>query len=244
MALVFDVSANLAMFRKPYTTTSMVSFPFPPPTAVAGLIGAVVGLQHGADMDAKSAAFWNRMEGLQVAVGLRKPVGWMITAVNMMKFKTANADMREHIQVKHQFVKEPCYRIYVRGTGEVFSGLRTALEKKEFRFTPCLGVAYALADINFVGEFEEKKTGSTELSLDTVVPLYEGVQPDVIETGGLHKEIVPFRMRCDRRLEEAVAVLYPEYTSERERRKIVLRERGDVYTSMVGTDRVAWFHEW
>ena len=38
MAVVFEVSGRMAMFRKPYTTTSSISFAFPPPSAIAGLI--------------------------------------------------------------------------------------------------------------------------------------------------------------------------------------------------------------
>ena len=41
MAVAFDVTAPIAMFRRPYTTT--ISFiPFTASTAIAGLLGAII----------------------------------------------------------------------------------------------------------------------------------------------------------------------------------------------------------
>ena len=78
MVLIFDISSNIAMFRKPYTTTSLISYPFPPPTAVAGLLGAMTGLDNQADSEgAGSAAFWDYMTGTRIAIGLKT-----ITLVN------------------------------------------------------------------------------------------------------------------------------------------------------------------
>ena len=63
MVLVFDIEGDMALFRKPYTTTSMVSYPFPPPTAVAGMLGAIVGINHEASQNAKNARYWGQNEG-------------------------------------------------------------------------------------------------------------------------------------------------------------------------------------
>ena len=41
---VFDVESDLAHFRRPYTTTSALTFPIPPRTALCGLVGAILGL--------------------------------------------------------------------------------------------------------------------------------------------------------------------------------------------------------
>lgn len=49
MALVFDITSEYAMFRKFYTTTSSISYPFPPPTAIGGLIAAIIGEENEAD---------------------------------------------------------------------------------------------------------------------------------------------------------------------------------------------------
>jgi len=46
-AVVFDVWSDYAHFRKPYTTTSSLTFTLPPPTAIAGLVGAIMGVESG-----------------------------------------------------------------------------------------------------------------------------------------------------------------------------------------------------
>jgi CRISPR-associated protein Cas5h len=240
LTLVFDVWGDLAMFRKPYTTTSMVSFPFPPPTAVCGLIAAIVGLDHGASEGALKAEYWDRVRGMQVALGLRRPVAWFSTAVNLIKFKSPSGDMGEHIQVKHQLLKRPAYRIYVRG-GEVYDELKKRLERQEFIFTPYLGVAFALAEYSYVGEFRETPVEEEAMGIDSVLPLYGDVRLDLQQSGCLHSEVVPFRLDGIRRQQETVNVIYPEY---RVNSRIYLRNRGDVEVSLVGTERVAWFEPW
>jgi CRISPR-associated protein Cas5h len=240
MTLVFDINGDQAMFRKPYTTTSMVSFPFPPPTAICGLLGAIIGIDHGSARGAMRAEYWAQFGGTRVALGLRRPVAWFSTAVNLIKFKSSNGDMSEHIQVKHQFLKLPAYRIYVRG-GAVYERLKEKLERGEFIFTPFLGVAYAIADLTYVGEFAEESVDEQSTYVDSVVPAYGDLQLDVTQSGFLHSELVPFRLDQYRRQQESVNVIYPEY---RLGSQIRLTNRGDVDVTQINGERVAWFEQW
>ena len=244
MVLVFDVAAELAMFRKSYTTTSQVSYPFPPPTAIAGLLAAVTGIGHDAGNGCKNAAYWREMAGTRVALGLRNPVRWLSTTVNLIKYKNPNGNMGEHIQSKHQLVKKPHYRIYVSGGG-MYAEIKRRLEKREFIFTPYLGVAYALADIKYLGEFDEEEIADQESFVNTVIPLYEGVQPDIKKCGAVHREIVPFRLDEHRQLKDTVTVIYPEIVDrEADSGPLWLKARGKLVISQVGGERVAWFERW
>jgi CRISPR-associated protein Cas5h len=240
MVLVFDVSADLAMFRKPYTTTSLVSFPFPPPTAVAGLIGAVVGMDHGAAQGSWRADFWRHFSGSSISLRLKRAPSWLTTAVNLIKFKYPSGDMREHIQAKHQLLKKPAYRIYFKG-GELYPELKKRLTRKEFVFTPYLGAAWALAEIDFCGEFPAEEITEEESWVDTVVPVLEGVKVDVLRSGAIHRELVPFRLDEERRLKETVNVVYQELQKEK---KLWLKHKGNLSLSRVGDERVAWFANW
>jgi len=247
MVLVFDVSAEIALFRKSYTTTSMVSYAFPPPTAVAGLIGAIVGLNNGAAKYASNAEFWEKVKGLSIAISLKSPLNWMSAGVNLLKLKgsTMGPAMKEHIIVKHQFVKKPRYRIYVKGETELYHKLATYLKNGEFEYTPYLGVAYALAEINYLGEVEEEPLKEEEISLDTIVPLYPGVEVDVLKTGGIYKEIVPFIMNSRRRVENNITVIYPDYKKRMAKTPpIYLKEIGKLDATCVGNEKVGWFNAW
>lgn len=113
MATVFEVHGPIAMFRKPYTTTSAVSFAFPPPTAVAGMIAAIVGIGNGSELDATNADYWSYMKGTRVSVRIASRISWRKHSVNFSNTKDPQKNPR--IQVKHQFVGLPRYRIYVSG---------------------------------------------------------------------------------------------------------------------------------
>lgn len=242
MVLVFDIEGDMALFRKPYTTTSMVSYPFPPPTAIAGLIGAIVGINHEAAEDAKNALFWEHLQDVQIGLSLRRPVRWIKTAVNLMKFKTANAaDMAEHIQVKHQLLKKPKYRVYVRG-GNIYPALKQKLEREEFIYTPCLGPAYALADISYQGEFEAE-VADEQQGFTSVVPAYNDVELDVVRSGAVFSERVSARMSSKRRLINTVLVYYTQPGSQGIK-PLYIRQPGELESSMVNGEKVAWFHAW
>ncbi len=241
MALVFNIWGDLAMFRKPYTTTSMVSFPFPPPTAIGGLLGAIAGIDHGAAHGALRADYWPILRGTQVALGLVSPIAWYSSAVNLIKFKSPNGDMSEHIQVKHQLLKHPAYRIYVRGDGPFYGSLRDRLQRGEFVFTPCLGVAYALADFAFAGECDDQPVTEQSTFINTVLPCYGDVHPDIEASGCLHSEVVPFRLDICRRQQETVNVIYSD---QRSGNQIRLQQRGNVEVTQLGGEKVAWFAKW
>lgn len=236
MAVVFEISGSMAMFRKPYTTTSSVSFAFPPPTAVAGLLCAVVGISHNSDSSACFASYWGELEGTRMALAIRNPVSWLRQAVNFSNIKEPQKNPRT--QVKHQFVANPRYRIYVSGGLE--ERLRSFLDRGSFVYTPCLGVAYALADINYLGNYEERAVDDGPISVDTVVPWDDGMEVDVLQSGGAFKELMPFRMNETRRLLESSTVLY----STSLKKRIVLEERGRLHVSRCGDDVVAWFPAW
>ena len=188
MAVAFDISAPIAMFRRPYTTTSSVSFPLPPPTAVAGLIGAIIGLSNGSYEKAFYAKYWDEMKGTKIALSIINPISWFSTTINFWNLKEPQKS--PHIRVKHQFVRQTKYRIYVHGGVE--ERLRQHLENGTFIYTPCLGTAYAIADIEYLGQFPLQPVDEKKISLASVLPLLDNqsVQID-ISASKQHSDTLP-----------------------------------------------------
>lgn len=244
MAVIFDCSSSMAMFRKPYTTTSSVSFAFPPPTAVAGLIAAIVGIDNGANDGGAKAAYWKELAGTRIALSILGPTRWLRAAIN---FWDTGAPMDQHSQIKHQFVASPKYRVYVRGGVE--ERLRGRLEKGSFVYTPYLGTAYSVAQISYVGECEPKTVEDGGLEVHSVLP-WEGKEGkgmpvlDIAATGGVFRELVPFSMTVERALERSINVVWSADAPG----AVHVKERGslDVTRCAVGGDDkiVAWFPEW
>lgn len=238
MAVMFDCSSDMALFRKPYTTTSSVSFAFPPPSAIAGLISAIVGLDNGASGNASHAYYWRELTGTRVAVALLRQTRWLRAAVNL---KTPEDESRAPI--KHQFVSSPRYRVYV--SGGVEAHLRGHLERGSFIYTPCLGVAYALAQIDYIGFCDPRPVEEGEVRVDTVVPwTEEGMELNLAESGGIFSERVPFRLTTERALTESIKVVY----SADVKRPLCVRKRGELHVTRCAArdveDVVAWFPEW
>lgn len=239
MPTVFEVSGRMAMFRKPYTTTSSVSYPFPPPTALAGMIAAILGYDNGASEKGWNAFFWEEMKGTQVALRIMNSVSWRSETINLWK-----AQKNPHIQVKHQFIEKPKYRVFVKGALEKV--LDDYLKNKNFIYTPYLGVAYALCEISYLGNFSEEEISDYPLKIDSVVPFVDisgsndDLEIDVLASGGIFRERVPFSMDGERALEKSVIVLY-QLSSDK---KIVIKKKGDIDVKRCGEDVVAWFSAW
>lgn len=241
MAVMFDCSSDMALFRKPYTTTSSVSFAFPPPSAIAGLVSAIVGLDNGASGNASYADYWKELTGTRVAVALLRQTRWLRAAVNFWNVK--NPQKTPHIQVKHQFVSSPRYRVYV--SGGIEARLCEHLERGTFIYTPCLGVAYAIAQIDYIGSCDPQPIEDEEVRVNTVIPWAdEGMELNLAESGGVFSERVPFRLTTERALAESVKVVYAADAA----RPLCLRRRGGLDVTRCAArgveDVVAWFPEW
>jgi CRISPR-associated protein Cas5h len=107
--IVLDVWGDYAHFRKIYTTSSPLTYSFPPRTALSGLIGAIVGLdkedyfRHFLRKDAK------------IGCKILKPIKKVRIGENLINTKSA---IQMHLiknrnQIRVEFVKDPSYRIYL-----------------------------------------------------------------------------------------------------------------------------------
>lgn len=236
MALVFDITSEYAMFRKFYTTTSSISYPFPPPTAIGGLIAAIIGEENEADKKAHFASYWNILYGNRIAISLKSKIQWYTTSINFWNYKAPKKAI--HNIIKHQFVKNPIYRIFVEGAIE--EKLKPYLESGQFIFTPYLGTAYSLAKINYIGSFTPKKIEKEKVSIKSLIPV--DFKPDINlkETQGIFKDIVPLQMDSERNLVRSITVFYPANVEN----GIIVENPEKVGAVCVGEDNIVWLPKW
>ena len=237
MAVAFDINAPIAMFRRPYTTTSSVSFPIPP-TAVAGLLGAIIGLPNESDEKAFYAKYWDEMKGTKIALSIINPISWFSTTINFWNLKEPQKS--PHIRVKHQFVRQPKYRIYVHGGVE--ERLRQHLENGTFVYTPFLGTAYAIADIDYLGQFPLQPVEEKEISLASVLPLLEEqtVKIDIIASRTVFRDTLPFSLSNERSLIKTINTIYTSSAKE----KIHLTSWEGLDVTAYKDENIAWFPAW
>lgn len=182
--IIFDVFGDLALFRKFYTNTSMLTYPFPPPTAAIGIIGAILGI--------KKKDLVDELQDIEIAVSITKPVRKIRFSLNYINTKDKTFTLSKgRTQIPTEFVKDPYYRIYVRnlkeGLKERFINL---LKNHESVFIPYLGISELFCNFNFVGvDIAVDEFGLSEIS--SVVPI-DGIEIYPTKEGlKLLKERVP-----------------------------------------------------
>jgi len=236
MALVFDITGEYAMFRKFYTTTSSASYAFPPPTAVGGLIAAIIGEENKSEDKAHLASYWKVLYGNKIAISIQSPIKWFTTSLNLWNYK--NPKKAIHNIIKHQFVKNPNYRIYVEGPIE--ERLKPFLEQGNFVFTPYLGTAYSFANIHYIGSFDPVKIEDSEARIKSVIPVDIKPKINLKKTKGIFKEIVPLQMDEERGLSKSLTVFYPANIDN----GIFVDNPDEIGGVLVGNEAIVWLPEW
>ncbi|MGD9489462.1 MAG: type I-B CRISPR-associated protein Cas5b [Calditrichaceae bacterium] len=215
---VFDVSADLAQFKKPFTTMSPQTFSIPTGTACIGMISAIIGLDKN--------EYWKYFpEGsYQLAIGVRTPVKKTVIPINLLKTTSpkhfARFESRKPSNV--EFIKNPAYRLYFSWENfEKFNLLSTMLEKHLSHYSLSLGQAGNLANFSFVGLFDGKfKTDPEWRGYSSILR-----QDKVLKIGFGDNRIfsnrIPVSMRADALSREVTH--YNEYLFDGDGKEIVAR---------------------
>lgn len=208
--VVFDITGRYAHFRKFYAPVSPVTYPFPPPPTVLGIIGAICG--YGKNEYTEKLG-WQQV---RIAVRLLTPVQKYRTGINLINTKTADRYFRPRgetprIQIPYEFLKDVGYRIFVANASpKGMVRLSEQLEKGTTTYTPSLGLAQCLAEIRFAGEYHAIENGEGEYAVTTVVPQNKVTSVD-FEPGRRYERFrIPGRMDSDRVVHEYQEVIVEE----------------------------------
>ena len=170
--LIFDIWGDYAHFRRFYTTTSPLTFPIPPRTALCGLIAAIIGKEKKYNEYLKYFALNEASIGLR----LLNPVKKVMIAENLIHTKNAKGPgmnlITERTQINFEFLKDQKYRIYFHHVDEdIYQELKENLISHKSVYTPCLGLSENIANFEFVGEFKVKsETTGGYIQINTVLP--------------------------------------------------------------------------
>lgn len=154
--VVFDLVGTLAHFRKPDTTATQMTYPFITPTAVKGLVGAVLGKEDFVTKD-------------RVGIRLINPVQVVAQQMSMLG-KDAGTSFNRPTTI--ELVVNPHYRIYYAGEENV-EQLIEYLNQGHAVYPTFLGVAYALTKPKLMAICEQVEVcvGTNDyVETSTVVP--------------------------------------------------------------------------
>ncbi len=209
--LIFDIFGSFGQYKKFYTTSSALTYPFPPPTAIRGLIGAILGY--------KRSEYLEKTKTLRIGVQILNPIRIIKTSINYISTKEGEYELNKKLSNKKGSVKitrtqvikhilvEPKFRIYVSGEGETFDELKSSLEKGEFFYTPVLGTSEYLAEVEYVGCYPIRQVENYKGSCFSICPVEFWKDPEITSVK-LGKELIPYDLDKDRLKPKYVEVLY------------------------------------
>lgn len=229
--LAFDIWGDYAHFRKIYTTSSPLTYSFPPRTALSGLIGAIVGF------DKEDYFRHFLLKDAKIGCKIIEPIKKVRIGVNLINTKLA---VKMHLiknrnQARVEFVKDPRYRIYFSHSDEaLYNNLRSLLINHQSIYTPCLGLSQLICNFRFVGEFGLKRLGEGLQTIDSVVPGKCIISPEIEEGKEYFSELLPNEMN-----ESRVVTNYSEILFERNGKEIKAEAR-DVWEIDNNGKRIAF----
>lgn len=208
------------MFRKFYTNSSSLSYPFPPRSTAAGLVAGLLGYERDTYSEDLS------IENCDIAISVRVPVrrvmqtvNYVMTEGNVWAKNTGGFDgSAGGIQTPVEWVfpavgeRELRYRVYLTHRDEsLLARLDSTLRDGSWVYPPYLGMSECLGQVEHVATLGEWEFSfrEDEVPLSTVVPssaIREG--PRLAEGIQVVKERTPFALGPDRRLVAVGDVFY------------------------------------
>ncbi|MHA1204183.1 MAG: type I-B CRISPR-associated protein Cas5b [Candidatus Heimdallarchaeaceae archaeon] len=185
-AIVFDILGQFAHFRAFDTTRENISYPFPPRTAIIGVIAGIMGYPRN--------EYWenNPLSTAKISIQILNPiwrskirVNYLQTKYTMTLYSKLKIIMPQdpfEVKTKGQrgfyapvnlnILRNVAYRIFFQCEDEnVMKELQLRLKNHQYCYPPYLGHANMLAEVRFVGSFNLKKLESGIYEVDSVLPV-------------------------------------------------------------------------
>jgi CRISPR-associated protein Cas5h len=232
--IIFDIWGDYAHFKKPYTTTSPLTYSIPSRTALTGIIGAIMGIRKDKNNEDLNYSKCN------LSIRIMNPIKKTIINQNLINTKTAEKMSRMkskggRTQIRIENLKDVKYRIYV----EIFSekehnDLLSRLKNHSPVFTPSLGISENLANFSFIEEVEYKKEMG-DIKLHSVLNI-ENVQPqNVIFEEGKEYFVDTYSLEMQ---EDREVLKYGEILIERKGQEIAVRNIE--YIALSNGENIMW----
>jgi CRISPR-associated protein Cas5h len=223
---LFTIRGTFGHWRKWFTTTSALTYSFPPRTSVIGMVGAILGVPRS-KLAERFPADATRIAvcPLRSIVKDRLPEKWRQGPPILNKGRFRPAKMIESFQENLEVIRRPHYRIvFWHRDEQLMNELRERLQQKRWVYPPCMGIMGFLADIEWEGEDVAELIEVEQADICSVLPLDEATAKaiDLSESEAiLREERVPNEVFPDRRFRH----LYLAYLS-REAKPLKVRCAG------------------
>ena len=210
--IIFNVSAEFGHFRKFNTTTSPLSYSIPTPTAITGLIGAILGIER--EDDKKKVKQGNEPlrlafspENTRVGIRVLAKVNKVNIGFNLLDTGSPQSffNITSRTQIEYELLKNPVYRVYLDWKHPRRSELIDRLMNKKFHFNPYLGLSQFTADVTWVGEKPGERIKShhyipfhSAINLSLLDDKETPLNFEMMKTQQIQVETLPIEMKPNR----------------------------------------------
>lgn len=180
--LAFDIWGDYAYFRRGYTSTSTITYPFPSRTTISGLISGIIGLQKDSYHNIFNES--NSKIGLRILNPIKKS-NINLNYINTKEgFLLSDIKSNPRVQVQAEFLKDVKYRIYVSlEDNDLMEELYSNLSEHKSVFTPCLGISECIADFSLAYDKMFELNMKTEESAEINSVILKNKADLIIESG-------------------------------------------------------------
>ncbi|MDO5824551.1 type I-B CRISPR-associated protein Cas5b [Methanobrevibacter sp.] len=231
--LAFDIWGDYGYFRRGYTSTSTITFPFPSRTTISGLISGILGLEKGSYHEIFNED--NSKIGLRILNPIKK-ININLNYINTKGgFLLSDINSNPRVQVQAEFLKDVKYRIYVSlNNDSLMEELYCNLSEHKSVFTPCLGISECIADFKLAYDdlFDLNMSNGNDVNIDSVI--LKNKFDLIIEPGkkyGIVKS--PGFMNSDRIVSKFLEYYYEENANS------IKVKNGDFY--LIGDEKIALY---
>ena len=210
--LIFDISGEYGHFRKFNTTTSPLTYGIPTPTAIMGVMGAILGVER----EDSKGRIKKGQESLRkffsanrtaIAIQVLNPVKRVNVGFNLLDTGAPQTffNVTNRTQIEYELLKNPRYRIYLWWDHAEKDKLKERLQNKSYHFSPYIGLSQYTADVNWVAEKEGRLVDQKDyLPFQTVINVSNVNQENSpidfnqMKNASIQVETLPIEMESNR----------------------------------------------
>lgn len=205
--IIFDFWSMYGHFKKPYTTSSPLTFSVPPRTSVAGIIAAIGGI------DKKTYIRYFTKNKADIAIAVKNPIKKVRLGINLLNFNDSMTKIEGKNPTRVEFLKDPKYRIYFsHNDEEIYNSIKSHILKHTSIYTPTMGLSENIANFKYVGEYKASYEPKSEdyIEVNSVIPL-KRVKPGEIRFDYNHEyftETLPLELDENRQVLDYGEILF------------------------------------
>ena len=171
----FRLRGKLGHFLRAEANVDGLTYPVPPPTALLGMVGAVLGLGKDEPQE--------KLAGARLAVAARNGLPlrfWHTTNIRkdppaplpqrVKRSDRGTSSAQRNMRFAQEWLWRPDYLVWASLPEPYHDDLLDRLQERRWHFTPCMGLASMFADLEEPQEIEASPLASGVYSVVSIAP--------------------------------------------------------------------------